>query len=67
MVLAVSATDQGSTAARTRNGWRPHDPTVSIPVREPQHIPEVLAELMGGKCFPLIPAIVLIFELRSVV
>jgi hypothetical protein len=25
---------------------------VSIPAREPQHVAEVLAELMNGKCFP---------------
>jgi len=28
---------------------------VSIPAREPQHVAEVLAELMGGKCFPFGP------------
>jgi hypothetical protein len=25
---------------------------VSIPAREPQHVAEVLAELMGGQCHP---------------
>ena len=25
---------------------------VSIPAREPQYVAEVLAELMGGKCYP---------------
>ena len=28
---------------------------VSIPAREPQHVAEVLAELMGGKCYPFGP------------
>jgi hypothetical protein len=28
---------------------------VSIPAREPQHVAEVLAELMNGKCFPFGP------------
>ena len=28
---------------------------VSIPAREPQHVATVLAELMGGKCFPFGP------------
>jgi hypothetical protein len=28
---------------------------VSIPAREPQHVAEVLAELMSGKCFPFGP------------
>jgi hypothetical protein len=28
---------------------------VSIPAREPQRVAEVLAELMGGKCFPFGP------------
>ena len=28
---------------------------VSIPAREPQHVAAVLAELMGGKCFPFGP------------
>jgi len=28
---------------------------VSIPAREPQHVAEVLAELMKGKCFPFGP------------
>ncbi|HVB16258.1 MAG TPA: hypothetical protein VNF04_06990 [Stellaceae bacterium] len=28
---------------------------VSIPAREPEHVAEVLAELMGGKCFPFGP------------
>ena len=28
---------------------------VSIPAREPQHVAGVLAELMGGKCFPFGP------------
>ena len=28
---------------------------VSIPAREPQHVAEVLAELMGGKCCPFGP------------
>jgi hypothetical protein len=28
---------------------------VSIPAREPQHVAEVLAELMNGKCFPFRP------------
>ena len=28
---------------------------VSIPAREPQHVAEVLAELMDGKCFPFGP------------
>src|SRR6202030_2674644 len=30
-------------------------PHVSIPAREPQHVAEVLAELMGGKCYPFGP------------
>ena len=28
---------------------------VSIPAREPQHVAEVLAELVNGKCFPFGP------------
>jgi hypothetical protein len=28
---------------------------VSIPAREPRHVAEVLAELMGGKCHPFRP------------
>ncbi len=28
---------------------------VSIPAREPRHVAEVLAELMGGKCYPFGP------------
>ena len=28
---------------------------VSIPAREPQHVANVLAELMGGKCYPFGP------------
>ena len=28
---------------------------VSIPARDPRHVAEVLAELMGGKCFPFGP------------
>ena len=28
---------------------------VSIPAREPQHVAEVLAELMNGKCYPFGP------------
>ena len=28
---------------------------VSIPAREPQHVAEVLAELMGGRCYPFGP------------
>jgi hypothetical protein len=28
---------------------------VSIPAREPQHVAEVLAELMNGKCVPFGP------------
>ena len=28
---------------------------VSIPARDPQHVAEVLAELMGGKCHPFGP------------
>ena len=28
---------------------------VSIPAREPQRVAEVLAELMGGKCYPFGP------------
>ena len=28
---------------------------VSIPAREPRHVAEVLAELMGGKCHPFGP------------
>ena len=28
---------------------------VSIPAREPQHVAEVLAELMNGKCVPMRP------------
>jgi hypothetical protein len=28
---------------------------VSIPAREPHHVAEVLAELMGGKCYPFGP------------
>jgi hypothetical protein len=28
---------------------------VSIPAREPQHVAEVLAELMNGKCLPFRP------------
>jgi hypothetical protein len=28
---------------------------VSIPAREPQHVAEVLAELMGGECYPFGP------------
>ena len=28
---------------------------VSIPAREPRHVTEVLAELMGGKCHPFGP------------
>jgi len=28
---------------------------VSIPAREPQHVAQVLAELMGGKCYPFGP------------
>ena len=28
---------------------------VSIPAREPQHVAEVLAELMNGKCIPFRP------------
>jgi hypothetical protein len=31
---------------------------VSIPAREPQHVAEVLAELMGGKCYPLPVALI---------
>lgn len=28
---------------------------VSIPARDPQHVAEVLAELMGGRCYPFGP------------
>ena len=28
---------------------------VSIPARNPQHVAEVLAEVMGGKCVPFGP------------
>ena len=28
---------------------------VSLPAREPQRVAEVLAELMGGRCFPFGP------------
>lgn len=28
---------------------------VSIPARDPQHVAEVLAEVMGGKCYPFGP------------
>ncbi len=28
---------------------------VSIPARDPQHVAEVLAELMGGQCYPFGP------------
>jgi hypothetical protein len=28
---------------------------VSIPARKPQHVAEVLAELMNGKCLPFRP------------
>ena len=36
-----------------KRGRRIHH--VSIPAREPQQVAEVLAELMGGKCFPFGP------------
>jgi hypothetical protein len=44
------------TASRTnwqRQGAMIHH--VSIPAREPRHVAEVLAELMGGKCHPFGP------------
>ena len=55
MVLAVSATDQGSTAPRLVTEGIRMIHHVSIPAREPQHVAEVLAELMGGKCCPFGP------------
>jgi hypothetical protein len=54
IVLAISAIDYSSTARRLTEAIRMiHH--VSIPAREPQHVAEVLAELMGGKYFPFGP------------
>ena len=55
MVLAVSATDQGSVAPRPVTEGNRMIHHVSIPAQEPRHVAEVLAELMGGKCFPFGP------------
>ena len=55
MVLAVSATDQESMVPRPETEGTRMIHHVSIPAREPQHVAEVLAELMGGKCFPFGP------------
>src|SRR5215831_15501890 len=55
MVLAIGATKQGSAPARPATEGTRMIHHVSIPAREPQHVAEVLAELMGGKCFPFGP------------
>src|SRR6516165_12781159 len=49
------ATEQGSTAPRPVTEGIRMIHHVSIPAREPQHVAEVLAELMGGNCFPFGP------------
>jgi hypothetical protein len=55
MVPAIGATEQGSTPPRPLTEGIRMIHHVSIPAREPQHVAEVLAELMGGKCFPFGP------------
>jgi hypothetical protein len=54
MVLA-SDTDQDSTAPRPETEGTRMIHHVSTPAREPRHVARVLAELMGGKCFPFGP------------
>jgi hypothetical protein len=50
-IVVAPGTDR-PTQLKGKNAMIHH---VSIPAREPQHVADVLAKLMGGKCYPFGP------------